>query len=572
MEATLLPAEPPPSPKSGACRPVHAQAPANHLWRVPAAYAALGVLAAACFLPALGAYAPLDPTDSFFIESAREMLETGQWLLPMNNYAQWLDKPILIFWAVLASYKAFGVSAFTARLASALPAIALTLLIFHHCRRYTDLRTALFASLIFLGMPLASVIGHICLSDMLLSFLLAGGFLNLFKRLTGGSLLSLLVGYVYIGLAVLCKGPVALLLTGCVVLAYLGASSQNLGRIWQKIWALHPIVGLIVVAAINGPWYWAAAQQTNGLFTHTFFVTQNFGRMTGQVNHQEPFWFYIPVLLGGLFPWSMILADRWKLLPRIWRRRLMPGKVSQLLLFCLAWAATVIAGFSCISTKLPTYILPALPAVAIMGAFGLTSIVRNNAGKRLLWTGVIPALAAVVFVAMNGRFHGLLRLLFDNFMPALALMLIAICLYAAFLAARKTKAAMCTFIVTGLAGCAILVPAGLTSFYKDRQVGFDGLTKIAAQDGRSVAMLIAEQPSIPYYTHKKVNRMQLPNDVTVYEQHKEEGWLFVPNEIVDRLRWFKESKITFVARAGKWRLYSVTPCASGKDGSSDSRR
>ncbi len=126
------------------------------------------VLALSClsFLPALGAYRMLDPTDSFFVEAAREMLELSHYVTPVINYTDWLDKPALPLICIIASYRIFGINEWAARLPSALSAVILVLFTFAAAKRLTGLRTAFYASLILCTSPLFLIVAHVALTDM----------------------------------------------------------------------------------------------------------------------------------------------------------------------------------------------------------------------------------------------------------------------------------------------------------------------------------------------------------------------------------------------------------------------
>src|SRR5262249_50985575 len=132
----------------------------------------IATIALLCFLPGLGTYKMLDPTDSFFVETGREMLFAHHYLTPLFNYTDWLDKPAFPFLLIVASYKVFGVNEWAARLPSALSAVALTMCTYSSAARMLGRRVGVLAGLILAACPLFCAVGHLALSDEPLSLFL----------------------------------------------------------------------------------------------------------------------------------------------------------------------------------------------------------------------------------------------------------------------------------------------------------------------------------------------------------------------------------------------------------------
>lgn len=273
----------------------------------------IACLGALLYLPMLGSYVPLDPSDSWYIESTREMYELGNYMFPLVNYQIWLDKPILAFWLIVASFKIFGVHPFAARLVSAVPAIALALLIYVGSRPFLRRRASFLAAIIFLSCPLVSVIGHLCLTDMLLGLLISACLLFLFKAVVCGTTKDAVTGYVALGLAVLCKGPIAIVLVALTIVLYAFLTQRSKADWHQYFQSTRLALGVLIVLAINLPWYLAAIAYTHGAFFYEFFIRQNLGRVMGTVNHQCPWWYYIPILVFGLLPYTLYVF----VLPRL---------------------------------------------------------------------------------------------------------------------------------------------------------------------------------------------------------------------------------------------------------------
>lgn len=516
---------------------------------------AVGLLS---YIPWLGSYGLLDPTDSFFLESGRELLEKKQFLLPLNNYVPWLDKPILFFWMVAYAFKFFGINTFAGRLPAALSAVATGLILYCGCRPVLKKWSAALAALIFMSTPLASIIGHVCLTDMTLCALITGSNLFLFKGLQFKNTKNLLTGYVFLGLALLCKGPIAIILCGLAFLPYLISISRSRQQFFQAALELKPLIGAAIVLLINLPWYVMASIATNGRFLVDFFYTQNFGRMVGTVNHQGPCYFYIPVFFGGFFPWwTMCLAA-----PGLFKRTLAErtdetSTFRRLLRLSLFWFITVIALFSSIKTKLPTYILPALPAFAILVAMQLQVSATTVKLKRFIPSMILLTISLVVGLAASPSLKGYVKDIFLQNIWIGAPLLVSLIFGWFAIVNNQFKQFVGSVLLCSLLSCGILVPRGLQVFYKARQVDFSRLVMKARDDKASISMVFAEEPSVPWITHKPVSRLMNQQDALNYlKSTPKPHYVLVQTAGVPRLSWFPGAP-KLIDEAQKWHLYSV---------------
>ncbi|MBY0545714.1 MAG: glycosyltransferase family 39 protein [Candidatus Obscuribacterales bacterium] len=538
----------------------------------------VAVVGVAGYLPWLGSFGPIDPTDSFFLESGREMVETGKYLLPLNNYVPWLDKPVLFFWMVAGAYKLFGVSPFVGRLPVALSAVALGLVLFHSTSGQIRARAAALAAVILLCLPLSSIVGHVCLTDMTLTLCVSGTILYLHKGLRENSRGLIFLGYVFNAFGLLCKGPIASIVPAVALLSYLVLSRRTVSGVWSGIRQLNPLVGLIPAVLVNLPWYAAAMVATDGRFFEAFFWQQNFGRMMGTVNHQMPWYFYIPVFFGGFFPWCLLTICS----PGFFRRAFAADRSERsksLLSFgpvgsssmtktskaaphtdmfrlCLSWFLVVMLLFSAIKTKLPTYILPAAPAFAILVSMQLQVLMRGP-GKLLLVTEVICLVALLVAVCVQPVLPAYLKtFIFTNWLAAL-LVFGAVGTSIVLQCRKRSRSAVVCLCAALTMACAVFVPKGLRAFHDHRQVGFNSLVTIAGDAKASVAILSAEEPMMPYILHKPVFRLQSGEAAAEFVSTGDAPhYLLVPKEMVARLDWFPGGN-RFVAAKGKWYLYEV---------------
>ena len=352
----------------------------RHVFTKPDGRCLLVVLFVACiaFLPFLGSAGMFDPTDSFFIESGREMLETHRFIVPLMNYEQWLDKPALDFCMIAASLGTFGINEFAGRLPSALCGIVEVVVLFILSSQLLTRRQAFLCSLVLAATPLFIVVGRTSLSDEPLSLFLTTSLLSFAVASIKKSNVYLIPAYAALGVAILLKGPpLAMVLTGLVLVGYLIWSRH--GAFLRDALRLHPIAGLAGALVIAAPYYLWAHVGTNGEFTTNFFLRQNLGRAAGTVNHVRPFWWYFPIVFGGTFPWSISLVLAWKYLKKVALSKFEHStRRQELLKFAIAWVALGFVFFSAVPTKLETYIVPILPALAIITGCFLDVLVRAN--------------------------------------------------------------------------------------------------------------------------------------------------------------------------------------------------
>jgi 4-amino-4-deoxy-L-arabinose transferase-like glycosyltransferase len=526
------------------------------------------------YLPGLGSYGPLDPTDSFFIESGREIFETNQYLLPMFNYQTWNDKPILYFWMVAGCYKLLGVSAFAGRLASALSAVATGLVILQGTRRALGTACALTAALIFLSFPLVSVIGHESLTDMTLTLLMSASLVGFLNFIQVKRTWILIFAYSALGLAFLCKGPVAAVIVAGIVFAYLfltvlPAFKANqflpgLKGAFKGALDLKPGLGLLIMAVINVPWYWAASAHTNGAFLYDFFITQNFGRMAGKVNHLEPFWFYLPVIAGGLFPLNLLLFSRKKELREAFDKRLDKDTRSAMVLFSLVWAVLVLGLFGVLKTKLPTYILPAMPPLAVLTSVALFAWLRAESVKKMAPTGLLFVVAgsAGLVVPHLSKTSWVMVMLKEQWL-LLGLTILTGVVYSLLLYKNRAREAFGILLSAAAVGVGVCVPIGHRVFYNEVHRPFEAMIGQAIADRAQIATVVTEEPSISYFLHRHVPLITTPAEARAYLDTAEKigdvkaaHYLLVPAKCLKDMEWFPAGAVE-LSKIRKWTLFKL---------------
>ncbi len=330
------------------------------------------------FFNHLGTLSLMDKTEALFVEVGREMLLRNDWITPHWNGEPFFDYPVWGYWMVALSFRLFGVSAWAARLPVALMAslvvvagfVLLWLLAEGEATPARLRRSWLGAVLLALN-PAWVGWGRSSVTDMFLSSAITlslFGFFLAYSQVDRPVLRR--VGYVvmpvFSAIAVLAKGPVGLVLPGAVIVVFLLCQAQLFTVLRQM-----PMLQMAVLfLAVGSPWYVWAAKVNGADFLGGFFGFSNLQRYTSVLyGHSGPWYFYLPWCVILLLPWSLFLPlamvrlRYWQL--GHWRRQ---PRTAQLAPFCLVWFLVVLVFFSVASTKLAGYILPLIPAGALLVA------------------------------------------------------------------------------------------------------------------------------------------------------------------------------------------------------------
>lgn len=334
-------------------------------------------LAAGLFLFRLGTPGLFDADEPAYAGAAREMLQTGDWITPRFNGQTRFDKPILFYWLIVLAYKAFGVTEFAVRLWSAVAGVGLVGLVTVVARRTLGRPADLWAGLALLTSLLTALLARAAVTDMLLTLCVSGAVFAGLRAIEAppdaGKRWALLV-WAAMALAVLVKGPVGLVIPAMALLPALWLLREarfGLRRLvsWQ---------GPLLFAAMALPWYGMVLHANGWAFVEGFILKHHVSRYVGVVSsHAGPLWFYLPVLLFGFFPWSAFLPAGLAAAWGVARRRQAESGEDRLLVVCAAWAVGLFLFFSLAGTKLPSYLFPAFPALALLAGHALAAASRG---------------------------------------------------------------------------------------------------------------------------------------------------------------------------------------------------
>jgi len=309
------------------------------------------------------------PDELRYAEVAREMLESGNGILPRFNYAVYPDKPPVFFWALAASMKLLGENPPAALLPSMIPAI-LTLLmtyllgkeIFHH-------EAGLYGAWILGSFFLFLMMSQVVRMDMLMTLLITASHYFFYKGLKGRGRpkYRVLAGYLCIGAALITKGPVGLILPLITILSYLFLNKET-----KRIKSLYTFRGLLLMLGIPLLWLSLASLQGGEAYLRDILLKQSAGRVIESFSHAKPVYYYLLYFPLLLIPWSLFLA-----------LFLDPGIRNDLskdrdgVLFLLCWVLGALIFFSLISGKILIYLLPLTPALALLIARAFSPILKE---------------------------------------------------------------------------------------------------------------------------------------------------------------------------------------------------
>src|ERR1700676_3712174 len=322
-----------------------------------------------CYFSHLGAIGFVGPDEPRYAWIARDMAETGDWITPRLYGKPWFEKPPLYYWGAAISFKLFGISEAAARLPSAISALLATLAMAWLAWRIYGAETAR-RLLLFLPTTVGMIgFSHAAATDMPFSAMLtiamvcAAVIVGLVPERSSRDgaqhaaplreedvaprrwLALVLFGF-FLGLAVLAKGPVAIILCGGAILFWALFTKRRR----DALRLLHPAaIAAFCVTAL--PWYILVARR-NPDFFRIFIIEHNFKRyLTPEFQHIQPFWFYIPVFVVGIFPWLFWIGRAFGVAQR----------KDAIILLCVCWVLFPILFFSTSQSKLPGYILPCIP-------------------------------------------------------------------------------------------------------------------------------------------------------------------------------------------------------------------
>ncbi|MBC8117902.1 MAG: glycosyltransferase family 39 protein [Candidatus Saccharimonas sp.] len=549
----------------------------------------LGLVAVLVFFTNLGGYALFDEDEPKNAVCGREMFERGDWIVPTFNAQLRTDKPILIYWLMQISFRLFGVSEFAARFGSAFLAVGTTLLTYHLGRKLYSPEIGLLAGVIVCTSLMFSAVGRSVTPDSVLIFCLTLAFTSYvwavaarrgghfsgvetsraetpWIELLPASRVASLPMYAAMGLAILAKGPIGVLLP-CMIIGLLllvtlrrndltsGTLSPPSGPWWRRSlvtlvqvmrpsrileasWRMRIVLGAAVVLAIALPWYVAVGLKTDGAWLRGFLGDHNVGRFLGaKENHSGPIFYYVIALFMGCFPWSVFLPLAvWQL-----RTRLVKGDSwGDSDRFVACWAGVWFVFFSFASTKLPNYVLPMYPALALISArylhdwqlapAGQGSVSFRHCCRILAVLGVLMMVG--IPIAMSILLPGEEWLLLIGAIPLMGAAL-------AFVASQREQRPRAIRILSASAIALAVLMLGIAptrvGLHQDSPKLAEAARQAAGTSDIELATIDYFSPNLVFYAGHPVQLLVQPDDVARFFAEHPRGFVVTRSDKLKRL-------------------------------------
>jgi len=513
------------------------------------AYAALGVMVFFSFFYGLGAYGLLNDNEGLYAEAAREMQQSHAYIIPTLDYVPYIEKPPLLYWLLSLSYSLFGVSEFSARLVPASAATLLCLELVRFGRRIGRTQTGILAAFVLVSSLGFALLARTVMFDMLLTAFIAFSLFAFYRWYEDDRPRDLRLAYLFLGLGVMTKGLVALALVVLAVTAFLPFA----GFERRRIRALADIPGMLLFLLATLPWHLAALLSDPG-FGWFYFINEHVLRFLGRRLPHDfytgPVYYYVPLVLAGLLPWSGWLVFGF--------RRLAAREPFEK--FLLAWFTVFFLFFSVSRDKGSYYLITAMPAAALFVAMQIERCVREGRSRLndvIAVTGLATSVILAAWVLLPYR-----ELLQSSTALRVAgVMLVVVTLGIALsLATRESSSTQPLPLVIALSALvapfALVVVSGMVAAQGElSEAGF--ARAIAARTtGHPVVLFrdFEQVSSLLFYLHRPLPIIDSASKDLYYGQHTRAGrkQFFTSADLV---RWSAAEKLYVVVRDARRREF-----------------
>lgn len=493
---------------------------------------------AGCLSIFLGSSALTDPDEGRNAEAGREMALTNDYVLPHMNGLPYLDKPIVYFAAEAALMEVLGPTETAARLPALLFTLATIALIAWFAKRTIGGGSPLVAAIVLASCPLVIAFARIVIFDSALSFFVALSTIAFYfaieaRRAAQPWRAWNAVAWASIGAGILTKGPVAILLPLLVAIPY--------GFYRKGARAVFSILGIILTAAIVAPWVWAVSQ-TLPDFMHYVVYTETLSRLTSnELKRNAPPWYFLPYIIGGAFPWIILL-------PFQLRRETIrdaEGKFDHRFVFAALWLVLPFVFFSLSHSKRPQYLVPLMPAVALLAAVAYEKCQGMVRGTRALAVAVAALGLGLAGTIASGVHIKSVPPQFHAAASRAVFLFALICVVAGVIAAVRSKY---TAAALGLLAIVPLsIPVALRPIIDsaaEQRSARQLAVAIApyAANGAEVASITSFRPSLTFYLRQPVllasqNAEEMTSN---YILRKYDRYIAAPNTPLRTMEWFND--------------------------------
>ena len=320
----------------------------------------------------------IKPDEGRYAEIPREMVVSGDWVTPRLNDLKYFEKPPLQYWTTATAYELFGEHQWTSRLWAALTGFTGILLVWFAGTQLFGCAAGRYAAVLLGGSLLYVLMAHINTLDMGVTFFITLGIVGLLLGQKSESDARtrrnwMVLAWVAMALAVLSKGLMGIVLPGAALFLY-SVLQRDIG-VWKR---MHWSLGLLLFMLVVSPWFYLV-MKANPEFFQKFFIYEHYTRFTTkELGRYQPWYYFVPVLLLGMMPWTLLMFDT---LLRTWKDSTRSDKAFNPERFLLIWAVFIYLFFSVSGSKLPSYLLPMFPALALLMGKQLAEMDE----RRLFW-------------------------------------------------------------------------------------------------------------------------------------------------------------------------------------------
>jgi 4-amino-4-deoxy-L-arabinose transferase-like glycosyltransferase len=482
------------------------------------------------------------PDEGRYAEIPREMVASGDWTTPRLNDLKYFEKPPLQYWATAAAYEVFGEHQWTSRLWTALTGFAGILLAWFAGTRLFGRTAGIYAALLLGSSMLYAMMAHINTLDMGVTFFITLGIFSLLLAQKEEHITQrrswMLLAWAALALAVLSKGLMGLILPGTALFLY-SVFNRDI-TVWKR---MHWVSGLLVFSLIAVPWF-VLVIKANPEFFQRFFIYEHFERFTTKVHGRyQPWYYFVPILLLGMLPWTLLMFDA---LLRTWRSSVQQVKAFSPARFLLVWAVFVYVFFSISDSKLPSYLLPMFPALALLMGKQLAEI----SARRLFWlTAPVLVVVAILlgiipFAASSAADTPLQHQMYGDYAVWL---LVATATWLAgtgaalWLLRRENKMVAVIVLAFSSLFAAQLATSGYNTIARERSsyILADAIKPLVKPDAPFYSVLCYEQ-TLPFYLKRTFTLVNFQDEMDFGIKQEPERW--IPSVDVLAKRWATQTE------------------------------
>jgi 4-amino-4-deoxy-L-arabinose transferase-like glycosyltransferase len=469
----------------------------------------------------------IKPDEGRYAEIPREMVVSGDWVTPRLNDLKYFEKPPLQYWATATAYELFGEHQWTSRLWAALTGFVGLLLVWFAGTRLFGCAAGRYAAVLLGGSLLYVLLGHINTLDMGVTFFITLGIVGL---LLGQQTESdartrrnwMVLAWGAMALAVLSKGLMGLVLPGAALFLY-SVLQRDIG-VWKR---MHWGMGLLLFLLVAAPWFYLV-MKANPEFFQRFFIYEHYTRFTTKdLGRYQPWYYFVPVLLLGMLPWTVLMFDT---MLRTWKGSRRTDKTFNPERFLLIWAVFIYLFFSVSGSKLPSYLLPMFPALALLMGKQLAGMSE----RRLFWLvapvlplallalGLAPFTARTADTPLQQQMYGE----YANWLAAAALILLSGVIAALFLLRRSNKPLAVLVLALSSLIAAQLGTSGYNAIAKERSAYFiaDAIRPYVKADVPFYSISDYEQ-TLPFYLKRTFTLVAFQDEMAFGIMQEPQRWV-----------------------------------------------